>query len=153
MTNLIEIPLPLPLRTCGGDYLMRAVADRWAKVFEALLRDELQGVIVVFRDDILVDSLICEEPIRDVVERAIATTNDTIHPLDYPRGRIYQYIIAYKHSHNGNSPSIQDIAKAEGFSKSNTWAHILQLQKLRALSLDGSKNIAIPDTQWGWVHE
>jgi len=63
--------------------------------------------------------------------------------------RIYQYVIAWKSIHNGNSPSVRQIRDGVGVrSTSTVWRYLRMLQRANVLAIDGARNITVPGSDW-----
>ena len=62
---------------------------------------------------------------------------------------IYAFIIRYKMSHDGNSPSIREIGEAVGIGSTSLILHYLQnLEKCSAITMDGQRAISVVGGSW-----
>ena len=62
---------------------------------------------------------------------------------------VLKYILQYKKSHNGLSPSYTQIARACGISSKNSIALILLSLEIEGrITRDEKRGIAIPNSEW-----
>lgn len=67
------------------------------------------------------------------------------------RERIYQFVLEYKAAHDGNSPTVREIASGCGLkSLSSVFGHLHNLCKLGQIQIDdtGSRNIKVVGGRW-----
>jgi len=71
--------------------------------------------------------------------------------LTYADIEVYRFILAFKKSHNGNSPSMREILEGTGSASTSTVSKSIgKLVKLGYLKMDNSKarNISVPGSVW-----
>lgn len=64
---------------------------------------------------------------------------------------VFRFIVAYKRSHDGNSPSTREIMDACGITSTSVTRHILSDLARRGrirLTAHGSRNIEVPGGKW-----
>jgi DNA-binding MarR family transcriptional regulator len=61
---------------------------------------------------------------------------------------ILEFIVIYKQNHNGNSPSLDDIAGEFGMSKSAVKYTLDKLSKDGYITRNGVRNITVPNSSW-----
>lgn len=77
--------------------------------------------------------------------------------FDKTTEKVYDYIVTYKCSEDGNSPSIREIMEHFGFK--STSVPVYHLKKLEALGYitiaDGARGIYLKSSKWlppkGWI--
>jgi SOS-response transcriptional repressor LexA len=68
-------------------------------------------------------------------------------PTSY--AEIYNFLVAYKTAHDGNSPSIREICEATGFASTSHVAYILtQLERHGKIKVTGVRQIAVVGGEW-----
>jgi Mn-dependent DtxR family transcriptional regulator len=62
--------------------------------------------------------------------------------------KVLEFAKKYKESHNGNSPSYDEVAKACGIWKSQVKEIVDRLENKGLLERDGTRGIKIPNSKW-----
>jgi hypothetical protein len=74
------------------------------------------------------------------------------NPLSVTAQAVWQAIIAYKKSHDGISPAMQDLANLAGCSKTRSWHAIGELEAAGLLQrLGGGRGLMVHGGQWRWA--
>jgi hypothetical protein len=67
---------------------------------------------------------------------------------DSLRQQVFDFIVQYKRTHDGNAPSVQDIADGCLLSKSGVKYHLLKLENARRIRLKGYRGIEVVGGEW-----
>lgn len=67
---------------------------------------------------------------------------------------VLRAIIAYKETHDGNAPSLQELANALGQAKSTTWLGVQELERGGFLQRQpgGGRTLQLVGGGWQWTH-
>lgn len=75
-------------------------------------------------------------------------------PIKHDRRKILKFIIDYKRSHDGNSPTVREIMDGNGVRSSSAMHYILQEMEdegvIRFGSAFESRSIQVIGGQWTW---
>lgn len=75
-----------------------------------------------------------------------------MQPQNPRRAAIYRYILAYKQSHDGNSPSIREIGQVMGIeSTSMVMYYLRQLEELDLILIESARSRAIQVVGGAWI--
>ncbi len=66
---------------------------------------------------------------------------------------VLQAIVAFKQAHDGNSPSMKELAKAVGKAKSSVWQAVQELETADLLQREpgSSRTLQLTGSAWRWV--